>query len=249
MLRFNGRGNRALRTVLLGTILALLIACTATSTLFAAGWEWPSQMNIGGFSVTDVRGSVNGDGSGSATGTLQIPGFGNSRVSLNRSSRGEVAGSAPLNVRSSDVDLRGDFSLSNSGLRGRGTLNCASRTIDDASISISSHGQATGSGRIQLGHLALNVDFNLSSSSCSITGSASVRSQADTPLATYKFDGRLNAQSSGGRLSVLAAGKVERTGKLANQVTTSNISNAPVDSSNGQCTVNVGGVSVTFTMF
>jgi hypothetical protein len=93
------------------------------------------------------------------------------------------------------------------------------------------------------------VDFSLSGSACSFRGSTPVKAQVDTPIATYKFEGTLALQGGGGRMSATASGRVERSSKLANQVTSFAIPNTSVDVSNGQCTVNVGGVSVTFSLF
>jgi hypothetical protein len=93
------------------------------------------------------------------------------------------------------------------------------------------------------------VDFSVSGSSCSARGSTPVRAQVDTPVASYKFEGVLNVQGGGGRASAMASGRVTRTSKLASQVTSFSIPNASVDVSNGQCVVNVGGVSVTFSLF
>jgi hypothetical protein len=212
---------------------------------WAADWQWPAQMTVGGFQIGNIRGSANADGSGSATGTLQIPGLGNANVSLTRSTRGDISGAASLDTRS----VRGSFTLSSGGLRGHGSVDCPPKTIDSSAIGISPRGEASGSGRISLGRLSAMVDFSVSGFSCTVNGAAPVRAQADTAVATYKFDGRLGIQGGGGRMATSVSGRVERTGKLANQVTTFNIPNTSVDISNGQCAVNVGGVSVTFTLF
>lgn len=217
-------------------------------TLTAAGcWaaDWPAQMTLGGFQISNIRGTANADGSGTATGTLQIPGLGNANVSLTRSVRGDVNGTASVDSRA----VRGSFALSSGGLRGRGSVECPPKTIDSSAISISPRGEATGSGRLSLGRLSASVDFSVSGNSCSLNGAAPVRAQADTAVASYKFDGRLAIQGGGGRISATVSGRVERTGKLAKQVTTFNIPNTSVDVSNGQCAINVGGVSVTFTLF
>lgn len=233
------------RTALL--ILAVMAACILPMSVCAA-WEWPSQMTIGGFSVTGISGSTKPDGSGSASGTLQIQGAGGQKISLTRSSGGEVTGSSSIDARVGGVGVQGSFTLNNSGLRGRGTLRTSPRPVVDASMTVDKNGRFTGSGHVELGRVGVNVSFTLSNS-LDLSGSASVRDQEDTPLATYTFDGRLNLEGSGNKIDGTANGSVQRTGKLANQSTSYPISGAPVNLSNGSCSVNVGGVSVTFRFF
>jgi hypothetical protein len=228
-------------------ILAALVALTATS-LLAADWEWPAQMTLGNFQISGIGGTVNPNGSGSATGTLQVPGMGNANISLTRSAQGNITGTTSLDARVSGGSLTGNFILSNSGLSGRGSLECYSQTIDSSDISISSRGEARGSGKISLGRLNTQVDFTASSSSCNITGETPVKAQVDTPMASYKLDGRIAVRANGGSLSAMLSGEVERTGKVSNQVTTSSVPSTRVDVSSGQCTVSVGGVSVTFSV-
>lgn len=228
------------------TIALIIGFMTLTAAgCWAAEWQWPAQMTVGGFQISNIRGSTNAGGSGSATGALQIPGLGNANVNLTRSVRGDINGTASIDTRA----VRGSFTLSSGGLRGRGSVECPPKTIDSSAISISPRGEASGNGRVSLGRLSASVDFSVSGNSCTASGTAPVKAQADTAVASYKFDGRLGIQGGGGRISASVSGRVERTGKLANQVTTFNIPNTSVDVSNGQCAVNVGGVSVTFTLF
>lgn len=225
-------------------LIAAFMVFLATSAL-GAEFQWPSQMSIGGFQITDIRGTVKPDGSGSATGRLQVPNLGTTSVRLSRSARGDVTGATSIDAR----DIQGSFTLSSSGLRGQGTISCAPRPIVNASITIGPRGDASGSGRLELGRLGVSVDFSMSGSSCSFRGSTPVRAQVDTAVASYKFEGTLAVQSGGGRASGTVSGHVERTSKVGSQVTTFEISNTSVDLSNGQCTVNVGGVSITFSLF
>ncbi len=222
-------------------VLVILVAAGA----WGADFQWPSQMNIGGFQIIDVRGTVAPDGSGNATGTLQVPNMGSANVKLARSARGDITGATSFDMRG----VRGDFSLSSTGLRGRGMIDCPPRPIVNAFISINARGEASGSGVLQLGRLGPSVDFTMSGSSCNFRGSTPVKAQIDTAVASYKFDGVLNVQSGGGRASGTVSGRVERTSKVGSQVTTFTIPNTSVDLSNGQCTVNVGGVSITFSLF
>lgn len=227
--------------------LTVLIALTAVGA-FAADWQWPAQMSLGNFQISGIQGTVGANGSGTAAGTLEIPGLGNSSVALSRSAQGSITGSVQVDARVSGGTLRGHFSITDRGLSGQGTVDCASRTIDSSDISISNRGEARGSGRIIIGRTTIDVDFSASSSSCSISGETPVKAQVDTPMANYKFNGRITLRTSGGALTATLSGQVERTGKVSNQVSTSNIPNTRVDVSNGQCTVNVGGVSVTFSV-
>jgi len=233
-----------MRTIAIVTTLVIVAAAGA----FAADWQWPAQMSLGGFQISGVKGTVNASGSGTATGTLQIPGMGNSNINLTRSLQGNITGTAAVDARLSGGTLRGSFVLSNSGLSGRGTLECLSKSIDSGDISISSQGDAKGSGRTNIGRLSVQVDFSASDSSCSISGEAPVRAQVETPMATYKLNGRLALRTNLGSLTATLSGQVERTGNVSNQVTTSNVPHTRVDLSSGQCTVNVGGVSVTFSV-
>lgn len=211
----------------------------------AADWQWPEQMTIGGFRITDIRGSVGSDGVGSAIGGLSIPNIGSTRVNLTRSARGEIAGGLSLDSRS----IRGSFKLSDRGLQGSATIECPPRSIDSSSVEITPRGDAKGSGRVALGRLSAAVDFNVSGSSCSVDGSVPVRVQADTAVATYKFDGTIALTGGSGRMSGTVSGSVERTGKLTNQITSFNIPKTSVDLTNGQCAVNIGGVGIIFTLF
>lgn len=228
-------------------ILTALVILVATG-VSAADWQWPASMSLGGFQISGISGSVNANGSGSATGTLDIPNLGDYRVNLSRSPQGSVSGGFSLDARISGGSLRGSFSISNSGAKGRGSLQCGSQTIDASDMDITNRGEARGGGRLSLGKLNPQVDFKASASSCSFSGEAPVSAQVDTPMASYKLNGRLSVRSSGGPVTASLSGQVQRTGKVSDQVTTTNIQNARVDLPSGQCTVNVGGVSITFSI-
>lgn len=230
-----------MKTILIAIALALTTGCA-----FAADWQWPAQMTLGGFQISGISGNVNANGAGSATGTIQVPGLGSSSISLSRSPQGNITGSTSLSARVSGGSLQGSFTLSNSGLSGRGNLECYSKSIASSGINISSRGEARGSGMMAIGRLSVDADFAASASSCTISGESPVRAQVDTPMATYRLDGRLTVRGTGGALTAALSGQVQRTGKVSNQVTTTNVPNTRIDLSNGQCTLNVGGVSVTF---
>ncbi|MCX8054012.1 MAG: hypothetical protein N3B12_09400, partial [Armatimonadetes bacterium] len=86
-----------------------ILAAIAVSALSAQTWEWPSEITLGGFSITSIRGSVNEDGSGTASGLVQIPGIAVQRVTLNRSTAGEIAGNVSMSARISGAEIQGGF--------------------------------------------------------------------------------------------------------------------------------------------
>lgn len=231
-------------------LLAFALILGAGSQYASAdSWQWPSQMNIGGFNISGISGSVNANGSGNAKGTLGIPGAADQQISLNRSSGGTVSGSVSMNVRVGGAQISGDFRLANNGLEGKGSVEISQRTISDASITVNSNGKFSGNGRLSIGKVSISPDFNISSGSSSVSGSGSSQAQEDTPLAVYQFNGTINLQINDGRQVITADGKVQRTGKLANQSSNYSISDVSVNTSDGHGVANVGGVSVTFKFF
>lgn len=202
-------------------IAGLVMAATAQGVR-AEEWQWPSQLTLARMSVTRIQGNVRSDGSGTATGSLQVPGMGSVPVSLNRSSGGDISGSGSVNGRASGVELQGNFNINANGL--------------------------SGDGRVRLGGLSVPVRLSSDGGSIGFDGSTQVDTQTDTPLATYRFSGSLIVDGNTNRLSITARGGVRRTGKLANQVTTYDVSGIPVGSDGGG-SANVGGVSVRFKFF
>lgn len=228
---------------------ALLFVCVLAGTAGADGWQWPAQLTLAGFTVTGVSGSVRPDGSGTASGALRIPRLGSPMILLTRSAAGEISGTLNISAKPAGVEFQGGFVLENAGLKGRGTVRTSPRQVVDASISINPNGQASGTGVVQLGGLNVPAKISFSENSCNISGSAPTRAEADTPLAAYEFNGNLDLGLSGTKITVTARGVVRRTGKLANQLSTQDVSNVSVDPSDGQGKVNVGGVSVVFDFF
>lgn len=227
----------------------VILACFSASMCSAQMHDWPSEITIGGFTITGIQGSIKADGSGSASGTLQMPIANNPRISLNRSARGDVTGNTSISARLSGYEIHGNFVLDNSGLRGRGSMKTSARPILDASFTVDRAGQFSGTGRMELEAINMPIRFTIGPGGASLSGSASVRTQADTPLASYAFSGELTLNGSPGRLLITAAGTVQRTGKLTNQVTSWTVSNVLVDPSTGIGRVSVDGVNVTFDFF
>ena len=224
------------------TVIAISLLALITVSAVCAG-PWPAQMTLGGFAITRITGSDD-----SASGSIRIPGVGDKPISLSRSSGG-VTGTLSLSARMSGADLQGDFNLDSSGLKGHASVRCSPKTIADASVTISSNGRATGSGSISFGSLNMQAAFDISGSSFALSGSAPCRSHAENTIADYDFSGALDLSGSGGRMVLTARGAVQRKGKLADKVTTEDVSGINVDANNGQGKVNVDGVTVTFSFF
>ena len=232
-------------------ILAVLMFSIGPVDLCAADWRWPSQMSIAGFRIIQIKGTTRPDGSGTATGMLQIPRVQAQKISLTRSSKGDVTGQGTfVKARVLRTEVLGKFKLTKTGLKATAaTLKTLPKPIAGASITVKSRGEFIGTGKLALGRTTLTVRFTISGTAFKVSGSTSVEGRQDTPLATYKFRGRLDLRGSSGTIIATAGGTVERTGKLADQVTTYTVSNTPVNLSNGQCMVNAGGVRVTFDLF
>jgi hypothetical protein len=230
--------------VFMVVLTSLAVVCTADEQ----GWQWPEQLTIAGFNITDIKGTVRPDGSGSATGALSLGNLGSQKVSLNRSSNEAITGSVSLSADSAGANIQGRLVLDEGGLEGKGTIGSSPKQIADASMRVTSGGAVSGNGRVALGGLSIPVDFNIGGS-FGVSGSTNVSKQVDTPLALYAFSGSLDLQGDSGKILVFANGQVQRTGKVANQVSTESVSNVVVNPSDGQAVINVGGVNVTFKFF
>lgn len=227
-------------------VLVLLVLC---GTAQGADWTWPDKVTIAGFTVTSVRGSVNADGSGIATGTLVISGAGNTPATITRSPGGDLAATCGVSIRVDGADVQGNGVLNSRGLRINGTIHGSVKPVCDAAMSVEPGGRFQGAGRISLNDLAVPVTFTLTGSGFSVRGSAPVESQCDTSLAVYKFSGSLSLDGSSGRLVLTAAGKVLRKGKLADQVTVHPVSGVPVNLNDGTGPADVAGVNLRFKFF
>lgn len=230
-------------------LTALLVFFVLTGTAYGADSSWPDQMTIAGFSVTGIRGSVNPNGSGAARGTLVIPGVAGVPVSLTRSANGDVSAVCTVNLRVDGAEVEGNGRLNSSGLRIDGSVQGSVKPVYDAVLSVDPSGSFQGKGRIVLNSLSVPVTVSITTSSLTIRGSVSVESQCDMQLASYRFTGTLAAEGGAGRLVLTASGKVERKGKLADQVSTHSVRGLPVNLSDGTGAADVGGVNVRFNFF
>jgi hypothetical protein len=216
----------------------------------ADGWTWPEQMNVAGFSVVQIHGSTNDDGSGTATGALQLRGVSTAiPVSLVRTPAGVVSGTFEVSLRLAGAEIQGDGALNSAGFRIAGGVLGSVKPIADAVVSVNADGRFQGSGRVSLNALSVPVSFNISSAGFAVRGSVPVEVSCDTRLALYRFKGSLELDGGARRLVLTASGTVERRGKLADQVTTHKVSGVPVNVSDGTGPADIAGVVVPFNFF
>lgn len=230
-------------------VLVLVVWLGLSSPVWGAPFQWPGQMTVGGFNITDIKGTAKDDGSGSATGSIQIQGIEKRLVTLTRSARGEVTGKVALNTRVAGTAVQAELSLGKDGLKGTGSLQTSPKPLTAATISVNSRGQFSGSGKIALGKIAVPTEFALVGGSLRLSGTASVQVRADSALAVYKLEGSLTLKGGPGKIDLTLDGKVERTGKLAKQSTTTKVSKVNIDPNDGKCKIDVDGVAVTFSLF
>jgi len=231
-------------------LLTAAVAAGLVNACLGQNWSWPSEMSLGGFSVTGISGSVNADGSGTAVGQVQIPGVLAQKVTLSRSARGDISGSVSMAARISGAEIQGPFVLDAGGLKSRAAvIKLVPRSVTEAVTTVDTGGRFSGTGRVQLGSLSVPVKFAISRESLNLTGSCSVEARADTPLAAYTFTGDMKLAGVAGSMRLTADGSVRRTGKVSNQVSTTSVSDVEVNISDGTGTVSVEGVAVTFTFF
>ena len=231
-------------------LVLLILAAGLSAGAGADTWEWPAEMSLGGFSVTGIRGSVSPDGSGAATGSVQIPGVVAQKATLSRSAKGDIAGGVSMAARVSGAEIQGAFTLDADGLKSRAaTIKLVPRSVIDAAVAVSAGGQFSGIGRVALGNVSMPVKFAIARDSFSLTGTTPSEAEADTPLATYKFSGEIKLDATGVRIWITAKGTVQRIGKLSGQVSTTRVSDVQVNVVEGTGTVSVEGVAVTFIFF
>ncbi len=242
--------DRILGCDYLRALLACLLALCAFSPCLAQAWEWPEEMRLGGFSVANIQGIVNSDGSGEAQGVVYIPGIPGQKAVLRRSSNGEISAEVSMNARISGAELVGTYILDAGGLRNRrAEIRLVPHSVSDVSATVDTGGRFSGNGRAKLGQLSVPVKFAISKDSFTLEGNAEVRSQQDTPLAKYTLSGILKLTTRPPQILLTVSGTVERLGKLSNQSAKMQISNVQVDASQGTCSISMEGVTVTFDLF
>ncbi len=132
-------------------LICVLILSISAAPAVAADWTWPERMKIGGVTVANIRGSVNADGSGTATGKVQAVDVG---VRLVRSARGEISGSGAASFGMGGAEIQGMGVVGSGGFRVTGSVQGSVKTITDAAMSVNDEGRIQGSGRVFLGGLA-----------------------------------------------------------------------------------------------
>lgn len=231
-------------------LVTFILVCGLCAAAGAEERKWPDKITIAGFEIAGIRGTDNPDGSGTASGVLRIPGVSPAQqASLARSRSGDVSAVCSINFRSAGAEVKGVGTLTASGLKVAGSVYVSGRTVADVSLTGDSDGSFEGSGRLQLGSVAVPVKLRLSSSDFGISGSAQVETETDTALASYRFRGQLTVGSQSGRLAAAASGSVTRKGKFADQVTTHSVQGVSVSIPDGYGSADVGGVSVRFKFF
>ncbi len=226
--------------------ICVLILSIFAAPAVVADWTWPERMKIGGVTVANIRGSVNADGSGTATGKVQAVDVG---VRLVRSARGEISGSGSASFAIGGAEVQGMGVVGSGGFRVTGSVQGSVKTITDAAMSVNDEGRIQGSGRVFLGGLAAPVSFNISRSGFTYRGSVPVEAQSNTPLALYNFRGSISLDGGVGSLGLVASGTVVRKGKLADQTTNYSVSGIAINLSDGSGSADVSGVRIRFKFF
>jgi len=234
---------------IIATLIFLILIFT--TAVHADTWQWPADMNIGGFSITGIRGNVSSNGSGNASGILQLSSLNNPQINLTRSAGGNVSGNTTVSlVRPFGYDIQARLTLDNHGLKGKGTFKTPLKPVVDASITIETSGQISGSGKMDLAPaVVMPVKISMPTNSFSITGKTPSHAQADTPLATYSFSGELKLDCTNMKTQITASGSVQRTGKLSSQVAVTKISNVLVNPNDGTGKAVIDGVTIVFDFF
>ncbi|MBI2844538.1 MAG: hypothetical protein HYX78_14175 [Armatimonadetes bacterium] len=215
-----------------------------------AAAEWPESIEVGGFAISQIKGSTNPDGSGRATGKIAIPDAGTPTIDLVKSGSGVVTGSMRSRLAIRDVRIDGSFMLDRSGLQGTGTVHTQGRPVQDANLVIDAKSGVKGKGRVRLGQkLVVPVEFVVSRREISLSGSAPCEVSIDTPLAIYKFKGDVVLSVAGIALRTKAAGIVERRGKIGGMVSTFGPLSFEVDPSSGKGNLNVGGATISVDLW
>jgi len=230
--------------------VTLVIGLAALAAGAAAAAEWPSSVTVGGFTVSRIVGTVNPDGSGRATGRLEIVGDGTCRVDLARSASRVITGSTRASFTLGGVRIDGSFMLDRDGLRGVGAVHTGARPVSDANISVSPRGGASGRGRINFGPgFSVGVTFEVKEQAVAVNGSAERQVSVDTPLALYTFRGEIEVSASGTGLKTMGKGSVERKGKIGGTVSTFGPLAFEVDCRSGEAQVGVGGTTISFDLW
>lgn len=231
-------------------VIAIVVIVAAALLGGQAVADWPKSIQVGGFAVTDVRGTTNPDGSGRATGKVQIPGAGGCPVDLARSATGIVTGSTRSSFSIGGVRVEGSFMLDSRGFLGTGTIHIQGRPVSDANLTVNPKGRVFAKGSVRLSSgFCVPVTCEVRDRGVTVSGSGPREASLDTPLALYKFKGDVIVSVSGTRLKTSAKGNVERKGKIGGMVSTFGPLVIDVDPATGDGQLNVGGAGITIHLW
>lgn len=229
-------------------VVWIMIAMFAVPALAEA--EWPESMDLGGFTLSGIKGSVSEDGSGHATGKVAVPGGGNCRVDLTRSSAGLVIGSTRTSFNIGGVRVDGSFMLDRRGMQGTGTVQTQGQPICDANLVVEPRKGITGNGIVRLGRgLSVRVTCAVDQRGVTASGSLPCKASIETPLAIYTFKGDIDVSASGANIKTVAKGNIERTGRIGGMSSTFGPLVFEVDPASGKAEVNVGGAGITIDLW
>lgn len=227
--------------------MAVIMSAVSIAPVVA---DWPSSLEVGGFKVSDIRGTMDDNGSGRATGKLALPGGGSTQVDLACTSAEVITASCRSGFTIANVRIDGTFLLDRRGMQGTGTINTKGKPISDANITVDPKRGVTGRGKVHLGSgFSVPVNFEISTSGVSVKGSAPRQASVDTPLALYTFKGNVTVSSSGTALKTTATGSIERTGKIGGMVSTFGPITFEVNPQTGDAQVNIGGANITIELW
>lgn len=228
-------------------MLAIVIIAVLAAPVCA---EWPESMELGGFKISNIKGTTNQDGSGKAVGRVMIPGGGSCKVDLTRSASGLVMGSSRASFTVGSVRIDGSFLLDRRGMQGTGTIQTQGLPILDANLVVDPSNGITGSGVVRLGKgIAVRVTCEVSTQGVQAHGTIPCRASIETPLAVYTFNGDVDVSTVGARIRTVAKGSIERTGRIGGMSSSFGPLVFDVDPVSGQAQVNVGGADVNIDLW
>lgn len=231
--------------------IALISLILTGICALAASADWPSTVDVGGFSVTDIKGATNADGSGTATGRVQMPGGGSCSIDLKQTASGLITGSGRGSFTIGGVRIDGNsIILDRRGMQATGVIHTRGKAISDADFGVDPRSGVSGNGRVHLGSgFSISCSFEVRDGGVSASGSAARQASADTPLAVYAFSGTVELSGSGADLKALAKGSVERQGKIGGSVNKFGPLSGDVDIASGEAKLNVGGANVSINLW
>lgn len=234
------------RTAIIAVIAWLAIGLISMPALA----DWPKSFEVGGFQITGITGSTNQDGSGRATGKLNLRGGGALPIDLSRTSAGVVTGSSRAGFTVGSIRIDGSFILDRRGLQGTGIIHTQGRPITDANITVSPRSAATARGRVRLAPgMDVNVTCEVGQQGAITRGSTNRQVSIDTPIAVYTFKGNIELSSAGTALAATAKGTIERKGKIGGVVSSFGPLTFNVEIATGKANLNIAGTNISLDLW